>query len=133
MMSKSEHKFTKYEIARIIGARALQISMDAPLILKMSEKELKSLGYDPIKIAEREFNADVLPITINRPIPRKKKEKLKSIQEEKISDEVLISKEEEIEKEIVKDAETLGLIEGDEIEDYADEVSSNDVSNEEYS
>jgi len=30
--------FTKYEIARILGARALQVSMDAPLLIKISNR-----------------------------------------------------------------------------------------------
>ena len=41
---KPLENFTKYEIARIIGARALQIAMDAPIILKISEEELKKLN-----------------------------------------------------------------------------------------
>ena len=40
---KVAEQFTKYEIARIIGARALQIAMDAPLLLKISE-QLLDLG-----------------------------------------------------------------------------------------
>ncbi|MBX4211832.1 DNA-directed RNA polymerase subunit K [Candidatus Pacearchaeota archaeon] len=116
-----EHKnFTKYEIARIIGARALQIAMDAPLLLKISEAELKEIRYDALRIAEREFKEDVLPISVHRPVPRRRKDKLAAVKEEKISDEEIIAKEQEVEKEIVQDAEELGLVEGDEIEDYAD-------------
>ena len=33
-------EFTRFETARIIGARALQISMDAPLLIKLTEAEL---------------------------------------------------------------------------------------------
>ena len=33
-----EQHFTKYETARIIGARALQIAMDAPLLAKIKEE-----------------------------------------------------------------------------------------------
>ena len=64
-------KYTKYEIARIIGARALQISMGAPLLLKFNEKELRRINFNPIEIAKLEFNKDVLPITIRRPMPEK--------------------------------------------------------------
>ena len=117
---KQQEKFTKYEIARIVGARALQIAMDAPLLLKMSDDDLKSLRYDAIKIAEAEFNADILPISVNRPTPKRQKEKLIGVKEEKVSDEEIIEKEQEVEKEIVEDAEQLGLIEGDETEDYVD-------------
>lgn len=62
-------KFTKYEKARIIGARALQIAMGAPLLLKMTPKDFKKINYNPIEIAIREFNEGILPITIRRPLP----------------------------------------------------------------
>jgi DNA-directed RNA polymerase subunit K len=117
-------EFTKYEIARIIGARALQIAMDAPLLLKISEAELKEMKFDSIKIAEKEFENDVLPIDISRPMPKKKKSKLAPAKEEKVSDEDLVAKEHAVEKELVEDAEVLGLVEGDEVEDYKDEAPS---------
>lgn len=105
-----EQQFTKYEMARIIGARALQIAMDAPLLLKLSETELKAMKYDALLIAEKEFTDNVLPISINRPTPRKRKDKLQAVKEDKISDEELVAKEKEVEKEIVEDAEELGLV-----------------------
>ncbi len=116
-----ENKFTRYEIARIIGARALQIAMDAPLLLKVSEDEMKLMQYDSLKIAEREFAEGVLPIDIHRPMPQKKKVKLAAVKEEAVSDEELVAKEQEVEKELVEGAAELGLVEGDEIEDYQDE------------
>jgi len=64
-------KYTKYEIARMIGSRALQISMGAPFLVKMSEKDLEAVGYNPIEIAKREFEKGVLPITVRRPIPKR--------------------------------------------------------------
>ena len=103
-------QFSKYEVARIIGARALQIAMDAPLLVKISEEDLKEMKYDSIKIAERELESGVLPIAINRPVPIKKKEKLHAIKEEKVSDEELVAKEQEVEKEIVEGAEELGFV-----------------------
>ncbi len=54
----------KYEQARLIGARALQISMGAPFLIKMSKKDLEGLKYNPIEIAKREYEKGVLPITI---------------------------------------------------------------------
>jgi|SRR3989338_2683542 len=110
------HQFTKYEIARIIGARALQIAMDAPLLIKVSEEKLKSMQYDAIRIAEYEFESGVLPIAVNRPVPRKRKEKLQAVREEKVSDEEIVAKEHEVEKEIVESAEELGLVQPDESE-----------------
>lgn len=111
-----EKNFTKYEIARIMGARALQIAMDAPLLVKISDSELKEMKYDAIKIADYELKSNVLPIEIHRPIPKKHKEKLHVIKEEKISDEELVAKEHEVEKEIVEEATELGLVEEDEVD-----------------
>jgi len=123
MNQKLQEKFTKYEIARIIGARALQIAMDAPLLMKVSEDKLKEMKYDSIKIAELEFKENVLPIAISRPTPKKRKDKLGIVKEEHVSDEELIEKEKEVEKEIVADAATLGLAEGDD-DDASESPSS---------
>ncbi len=114
-----EKEFTRYEIARIIGARALQIAMDAPLILKIDEKKLKEIRHDPIKIAEMELEAKVLPIAIHRPSPRKSFSKLGSVREDKLSDEELIAKAQELEKEIVEDAKEIGFINEGEDEEAA--------------
>ncbi|MBU1704490.1 MAG: DNA-directed RNA polymerase subunit K [Nanoarchaeota archaeon] len=65
----SEEKFTKYERARMIGARGLQIGMGAPFLVKVTEEDLKAIGFNPIEIAKREFEAGVLPITVRRPMP----------------------------------------------------------------
>jgi len=54
-------KYTKYEKARIIGARALQISMGAPVLIKTDLE-------DPIEIALLEFERGVIPITVRRRI-----------------------------------------------------------------
>lgn len=127
-----EHQFTRYEVARIIGARALQIAMDAPLLLKISDEKLKEIHYDSLSIAELEFNEGVLPIAINRPMPRLKKAKLAAVKEETVSDEELEKKEQEVAKELVEGAAEMGLVEGDEIEDYQDEpVSSEPATAEE--
>ncbi len=63
--------FTKYEKARIIGARALQISMGAPFLLKLDKKMLEKINYSPVEIAKMEFDRGILPITIKRPLPSK--------------------------------------------------------------
>jgi len=67
-------KHTKYETARMIGSRALQISMGAPFLVKISEKELEQIGYNPIAIAKKELEAGVIPIAVRRPSARKTKE-----------------------------------------------------------
>lgn len=89
--------YTRFEIARIIGARALQISMNAPILLKLSDDELRAVRYDPIKIAELEFMAGVLPITIRRPAPLK----IEQIEEEGVELEEVVEAEvkEELEEE----------------------------------
>ena len=116
-----ENNFTRYETARIIGARALQIAMDAPLLLKISDEDLKAMMYDSLKIAEKELTEGVLPISISRPMPQMKRSKLAAVKEEAVSDEELVAKEHEVEKELVEGAAELGLVEGDEVEDFQDE------------
>jgi DNA-directed RNA polymerase subunit K len=64
--------YTKYEIARIIGSRALQISMGAPLLIKLDEKQIEELKYNMIEIAKLEFSKGVIPITVRRPFPKRK-------------------------------------------------------------
>lgn len=61
--------YTKYEKARIIGARALQLAMGAPLLIKMSKKDFENIKFSPIEIAKKEFEEGILPITIKRPLP----------------------------------------------------------------
>lgn len=60
-----ETKFTRYEKARIIGARALQISMGAPVLIETDKKE-------PIDIAMEELEKGVIPITVKRAIEETK-------------------------------------------------------------
>jgi DNA-directed RNA polymerase subunit K/omega len=75
-MAKEEmHKHTKYEIARMIGSRALQISMGAPFLVKISEEALEKIGFNPIEIAKLELEKDLLPITVKRPLPARRKQK----------------------------------------------------------
>ena len=57
-----ENRLTRFEVARIISARALQISLGAPVLVKTEET-------DPIKIAKEEFKKNVLPVTVKRPLP----------------------------------------------------------------
>ncbi len=116
--------FTKYEIARIIGARALQIAMDAPMLLKFSDEELKVMRFDPLKIAQRELDEGVLPISIHRPLPKRRHEKLKEVRNEDIDDEKIIEKEKEIEEEITEKAVEEGFAAEDDVENLDDEPES---------
>lgn len=54
-------RYTRFERARIIGARALQIDMGAPILIGVPKGEI-----DPIRIAESEFEKGVIPITVKR-------------------------------------------------------------------
>lgn len=60
-------EYTKYETARMIGSRALQLSMGAPFLIKLGKEELEKIHYDSIEIAIMEFKEGVLPITVRRP------------------------------------------------------------------
>jgi DNA-directed RNA polymerase subunit K len=55
--------YTRFEKARILGARALQISMGAPLLVHGS-----GMAIDPLAIATMEFENDLIPITARRTI-----------------------------------------------------------------
>jgi DNA-directed RNA polymerase subunit K/omega len=104
-------EFTKYERARIIGARALQISMDAPILVEFKEEELEGINYDPLKIAEKELDSGVLPISIKRPVPLTSNDDLGAIkiEESSGSDEEKIKTEQEEEKEISERGEMMEL------------------------
>ena len=52
-------KYTRYERARIVGARALQIFMGAPVLIDTA-------SMDPLEIALEEMKLGVIPITVKR-------------------------------------------------------------------
>lgn len=54
---------TKYEKARVIGTRALQISMNAPVLVELEGES------DPLEIAEKELKEKKVPFTIRRYLP----------------------------------------------------------------
>ena len=101
--------FTKYETARILGSRALQIATNAPLLIKISDEDLEKIKFDALKIAEVELNSNILPISIKKPFPTKRKEKLKKVQEQKISNKEVEEKEVQEEEEIAKEGEIMAL------------------------
>ncbi|KXA90927.1 DNA-directed RNA polymerase subunit K [candidate division MSBL1 archaeon SCGC-AAA259D18] len=57
-------KFTRFEKARIIGARAIQIELGAPVLVNVPEDV-----SDPTDIAAIEFEHDAIPMTIVRRLP----------------------------------------------------------------
>ena len=119
--------FTKYEAARILGARALQISMNAPLLIKIEKEDLEKINYDALKIAEVELTSDILPISIKRPFPLKREEKLRRIKERKISDQGVQDKEVAEESEIVEGGEIMELATP---EDEVGEIEEEEVGTE---
>jgi DNA-directed RNA polymerase I, II, and III subunit RPABC2 len=54
---------TKYERARVLGTRALQISMGAPVMVELGGET------DPLDIAMKELKAKRIPIVIRRYLP----------------------------------------------------------------
>ncbi len=54
-------RYTRFEKARIIGARALQISMGAPILIDIPPGVI-----DPIEIATHEFATEAIPLTVTR-------------------------------------------------------------------
>lgn len=65
--SEEKMEYTKYEKARMIGSRSLQLSMGAPFLLNLSPEDLEKIKFNPIEIAVREFAEGILPITVKRP------------------------------------------------------------------
>jgi DNA-directed RNA polymerase subunit K len=72
MVEQEIIQYTKYEKARMIGSRALQISMGAPMMVELTNDDLEKIGFNPIEIAKIEFQAGVIPLTIKRPLPGNK-------------------------------------------------------------
>ncbi len=56
---------TKYEKARIIGIRALQIALGAPILIPLEEAG----SLDPVIIAQKELERKLLPILVVRWTP----------------------------------------------------------------
>jgi len=57
-------QLTRFERARIVGSRALQIAMGAPILVEPS-----AASSNPIDIALRELESGILPITVRRTLP----------------------------------------------------------------
>ena len=59
-----KNKFTRFEVARIISARALQVALGAPVLV-----DVKQDKFDPLAIAEQEFKEYKIPMSIKRTLP----------------------------------------------------------------
>lgn len=53
-------ELTKYEVARIVGARALQLAMGAPPLIKADNI------LSPVALAEAEFEKNAIPLHVVR-------------------------------------------------------------------
>jgi DNA-directed RNA polymerase subunit K len=62
-MKWPDDKFTRFEFARIIGARALQISFGAPVLVEGGDSLSAPEG------AKLEFRNKIIPLTIKRKLP----------------------------------------------------------------
>merc|ERR1719465_129963 len=60
---KTTPYMTKFERARVLGARALQISMNAPVMVELEGET------DPLLIAEKELLERVIPFVVRRYLP----------------------------------------------------------------
>ena len=58
--------YTRFERARIVGARALQIAMGAPFLLDPQAEVV-----NPVDMSLLEFREGVIPITVRRTVPPK--------------------------------------------------------------
>jgi DNA-directed RNA polymerase subunit K len=116
--------FTKYEEARIIGARALQLAMNAPLLVKISDEDLEKIHFDALKIAEVELKSGVLPISVKKPFPEKKEGKLKKPLAPKISDKKKKELEEAKEEELEEEGEIMELAKPEDEDDSEDTSDS---------
>jgi DNA-directed RNA polymerase subunit K len=53
--------YTRFEKARIVGARALQVSMGAPPLI-----EIPADVRNPVRVAMLEYDANAIPLTVKR-------------------------------------------------------------------
>lgn len=58
-------RLTRFEVARLVGARALQVALGAPVLVKVEE------SLTPIDTAKAEFKEKIIPITVKRTLPNK--------------------------------------------------------------
>ena len=59
-------RFTRFELTRVLSARALQLSLGAPPLVKRTSE------LDMLEVAEKELAQKVLPLSILRKFPNGK-------------------------------------------------------------
>lgn len=65
-MNWPKDKLTRFEVARLVGARSLQIALGAPVLAESEDSS--SIG-----ISKSEFKAKMIPMTIKRELPNAEK------------------------------------------------------------
>ena len=61
-MQEPKIAHTRFEKARIIGARALQIRMGAPILIDVPADMI-----DPVELSMLEYEKGFIPLTIHKP------------------------------------------------------------------
>lgn len=61
--------YTRYEKARMVGSRALQISQGAEPKIKLTKKDFERIRYNPVEIAKMELDKGYIPLNIKRSVP----------------------------------------------------------------
>jgi|WetSurMetagenome_2_1015567.scaffolds.fasta_scaffold689830_2 DNA-directed RNA polymerase subunit K len=60
-----KEEFTRFEVARLVGARSLQIALGAPVLVSTDDMDKK----DSFNVAKQEFRKKMIPITVKREMP----------------------------------------------------------------
>jgi len=113
--------------------------MDAPVLLKFSKEELDELNFDVLRIAEKELDAEVLPITVKRPLPKKSEKEIKKLSDEEVREKLELKAEKEkkelekleIKKKELEASEEKDIAEQGEIMEIANPTDEEDVTEEE--
>ena len=101
--------------------------MNAPLLIKISDEDLEKIKFDALKIAETELESGVLPISVKKPLPKKKEGKLQKVVVKQLTDEQKAKMEAVEEKDIGEEGELMELARpDDEVEDEVSGDSSSD-------
>jgi len=62
--TKLARKLTRFERARVIGLRALQLTLGAPPLVVLDD-----IPWDPLEAATRELASGLLPLSLRRRFP----------------------------------------------------------------
>ena len=71
-MAKQEVSLTKYEEARLIGSRSLQLAMGAPPLVNFEKlrKEIGDRYLSPVDLAKLEYSQELIPMhVVNKTMP----------------------------------------------------------------